>query len=137
MTRITPAARYAAIALAAILVLPACSDSNTLGPGNQLEVTNATDNFQFQVSNMEKIEQTETYTWAHTGTQATVNISESITAGSVILTIEDDAGTQVYQEDIASTGSGETTVGVAGDWTITVKIQKATGTFNFRVQKKT
>ena len=117
--------------------LAACSGDNTLGPDNQLEVTSATDNFQFQVSNMDKISQTLSYTWQNTGTQATIDISQAIASGSAILTIRDAGSTVVHQEDIANDNDTDTSVGVAGDWTIEVRIQSATGTFNFRVQKKT
>jgi hypothetical protein len=117
-------------------VLTACGD-NTLGPDNQLEVTNATDNFQFQVSNMDTISQTLRYTWLNTGTQATIDISQAIASGGATLTISDADGTVVHQEDIANDNDTDTAVGVGGDWTIEVRIQNATGTFNFRVQKKT
>jgi hypothetical protein len=115
----------------------ACGGDMGLGPDNQLEVTNASDNFQFQVSNIESVSETLSYTWQNTGTQAKIDISEAITAGSAILTIEDANGTVVHQEDIADDNDTDTAVGVAGDWTIQVSIQSATGTFNFRVQKQT
>jgi hypothetical protein len=115
----------------------ACGGEIGLGPDNQLEVTNATDNFQFQVSNMESVSETLSYTWQNTGTQATIDISQAITAGSAILTIEDADGTVVHQEDIADDNDTDTAVGVAGSWTIKVEVQSANGTFNFRVQRRT
>jgi hypothetical protein len=119
------------------VVFAACSGDNVLGPDNQLEVTAATDNFQFQVSNMDNISQTLSYNWENTGTQATIDISQAITSGSAILTIRDADGTVVHEEDIADDNDTDTSVGVAGTWVIEVRIQSASGTFNFRVQKKT
>lgn len=117
--------------------LTACSSDNSLGPDNQLEVTNATDDFQFQVSNMDRVSQTLSYLWENTGTQATIDISQAIASGSALLTIRDDFGNVVYQEDIADDNDTDTAVGDAGMWAIEVRIQSATGTFNFRLQKKT
>ncbi|UCD25452.1 MAG: hypothetical protein JSW51_05925 [Gemmatimonadota bacterium] len=119
------------------LALASCATSNLIGPSNQLEVNNAVDDFQFQVSNLDRIVQTLTYTWECTGQQATIDISESITVGSAILTIRDDAGTTVHQEDLAQDNDTDTAVGAAGNWIIEVKFEGTSGTVNFRVQKKT
>ncbi len=123
----------------AVLVMgfAACDGDIGLGPDNQLEVTNAADNFQFQVSVMESVTETLSYTWQNSGTQATIDISQAITAGSAILTIRDAGGTVVHQEDIADDNDTDTAAGVAGSWSIEVEIRSATGTFNFRVQTAT
>ena len=127
--------------VAALLVLTAsfsaCDGAIPLGPDNQLEVTNAADNFQFQVSNMENVSETLSYVWENSGTQATVDISQAIAGGSPILTIRDADGTVVHQEDIAEDDNTDTAVGVAGSWDIEVRIRNTTGTFNFRVQRRT
>ena len=64
------------------LVVFACGGDNVIGPDNQLEVTNAADNFQYQVSNLDNVTETMQYTWQNTGTQATIDISQAITGGS-------------------------------------------------------
>jgi len=120
-----------------VVSLASCDGDIGLGPDNQLEVTSAVDNFQFQVSNMESVSETLSYTWQNNGTQATIDISQAITAGSAILTIRDADGTVVHQEDIAEDNDTDTAAGVAGAWSIEVRIQSVTGTFNFRVQKTT
>ena len=120
---------------AALLVALACGDSNVLGPDNQLEVTNATDNFQIQASSMVDITQTLTYTWQNTGTQANVNQSGNITAGSATLTISDADGTEVYSRTLTQTGTFQTDPGTAGVWTIVIELSGADGTLNARVQK--
>ena len=120
-----------------VAILMACGEDTTLGPVNAVEVTNSVDNFLFRVSNLENISDTRSYTWENTGTQATIDITQSIVGGSVILTIRDDAGTVVHQEDIADDNDTDTAVGVAGSWAIEVRLQNTTGGFDFRVQKKT
>jgi flagellar hook assembly protein FlgD len=126
-----------ALSVALMIAIAGCSDSNVIGPDNQLEVTNAQDNFQLQVSALDGVTQTLEYTWQNTGTQATIDVSEAITSGTAILTITDAAGTVVYQEDLADDSDGQTTVGVAGGWGIGVVLDGVNGTFNFRVQRTT
>ena len=129
--------RMLALSLALVVAAGACGDSNVIGPDNQLEVTNATDNFQLQVSVLAGVSQTLTYTWQNTGTQATIDVSQAITSGTALLTITDANGAVVYQEDIAEDSDGQTTVGVTGGWGIRVELEDVNGTFNFRVQRTT
>jgi len=129
--------RMLALSLALVVATGACGDSNVIGPDNQLEVTNATDNFQLQVSVLEGVSQTLTYTWQNTGTQATIDISQAITSGTALLTITDADGAVVYQEDIGEDSDGQSTVGVMGGWGIHVDLEAVSGTFNFRVQRTT
>lgn len=114
----------------------ACS-GNTVGPENELEVSNQTDNFSFQVSDLSDVTQDFSYNWVNTGTQAVVDASASIGAGKVFLIIRDADNAIVYQEDLVTDGDGETLAGREGVWRVEVRLDGATGTFNFRVQKKT
>lgn len=118
------------------LALAAC-DGNVLGPDNQLEVGNNQDQFQFQVTALTDVTDSRSYQWENTGAQATIDVSQSITSGSAFLTIRDAAGAVMYQEDLADDSDGSTPNGEAGTWTIEVRIDSATGDFNFRVQKTT
>lgn len=113
----------------------ACGGSNTLGPDNQVEVNNATDSFQWQASNMEKINQTLTYTWTNTGTTADVNQASSLSGGSATLQVTDADGQEVYSRSLAENGTFQTSQGASGDWTVTVELSDASGAVNFRLQK--
>ena len=126
-----------AILLLVLLAGTACDDANVIGPENQLEVTNAADDFQFQVSVLDRVSQTLTYDWENTGPQATIDISEAITSGSATLTITDAQGTVVHEGEVANGQGGSTIAGAAGTWHIRVTLDTVTGTFNFRVQKMT
>lgn len=119
----------------AILSIPACSSDNTLGPGNNVQVSNNTDTFEWQASSMDNIGETLTYNWENTGTTADVNQSSSITGGSATLTVWDDAGTQVYTRSLADNGTFTTTAGTAGTWTVEVKLSGTSGMVNFRLEK--
>ncbi len=126
------------VAVTGTLLLTGCGDSsNGIGPENQLEVTNAQDQFQFQLTALDDVSDRRGYDWENTGTQATLDISEAITGGSATLTILDAAGTVVYDAEITENGPATTAVGLSGTWRIEVVLSKTTGTFNFRVQKAT
>lgn len=109
-----------------------CSDS--LAPF-QPEVTNATDNFQLQATGVTSVSATRTYSWSNTGTRATVNHSTTTSGGTARLVIRDAGGTSVYDGPLVASLNEPTTVGVAGTWTIELRLTGYSGTLNFRVQR--
>ena len=118
------------------LVTASCgSDTNPIGPQNQPEISNLQDSFQFQASNLTGTTQTLTYAWSNTGTSANVNQSGAVTSGTATLIIRAPGGAQVYNRDLAQTGTFTTDTGVAGNWQIEVRLVNVIGTLNFRVQK--
>jgi hypothetical protein len=119
----------------AISALAGCSGDNVIGPGNQLEATNAPDDFQFQVTNLKDVTQTLTYHWSNTGDSANVNQASSLTGGSATLMIRGPTGTPLYQSDLGANGTFHTSKDATGIWEIRVVLSKASGTLNFRVQK--
>jgi len=131
---LTLSRRFSMLGLA--LLLAGCADStNVIGPENQLEVNNATDTFQWQVTALSNVTQTLSYSWQNVGTLANVNQSSSLGNGSADLRILDSAGVEVYSRDLAQNGTFQTAAGAAGKWTVTVTLTEVHGTLNFRVQK--
>jgi len=123
------------LGLAMILAtsLAACSD-NPVGLEDP-EVSNTTDNFQFQASAVASVTATQSYSWNNTGTRATINHSTTTTAGTALLTVRDAAGTVVYTNALVPSLNEPTAVGTTGTWTIVVTMTSYTGTLNFRAQK--
>lgn len=118
--------------------LGACSDDDSpTAPGIEPEIINNVDNFQFQTTAIQNYSGTLNYNWSNTGTMAVVDQSSAVTAGSVTLFILDDAGTTVYERDLALDGTTSSNAGVAGDWTIRVVCSSLSGTLNFRADKDT
>ncbi len=117
-------------------MLAGCGGGNVLSPQFQPEVSNLTDNFQFQATGVTNVSQTLQYTWQNTGTVANVNQACSVTGGMATLSIRDAAGTMVYSSDLSTNGSVATLSGVAGGWRIEVVLSNMSGTLNFRVQKR-
>jgi len=131
--RIRQGALAATLALVAGML--ACDGTHVIGPDNQLEVTNGVDSFQWQVTDLDDVTQTLTYSWQNTGTGADVNQAATLSSGSAVLRIDDSAGNEVYSRSLTENGTFSTDSGSAGPWTITVTLNGATGTLNFRVQK--
>jgi hypothetical protein len=126
------------VPLVLLLALGGCgSDKSPVSPGVNPEIVNATDNFQFQVTNVRNFTESWDYTWSNTGVMAVADHSSSVTGGSATLTLLDDAGTEVYSRDLAVDGSFNSTSGQTGSWTVRVSLSGASGTFNFRVDKAT
>ena len=123
------------IALATVALLVAgCGDGPTAAPF-QPEVTNARDSFQAQATGVTNVTGTVSYTWANTGTRATINHSTTTTGGTAVLTIRDAANAVVYTRALSPSLNEPTVVGVAGNWTIQLTTENYAGTMNFRVQK--
>jgi hypothetical protein len=116
-------------------VLAGCDANDLIGPENEPEVTNTTDSFQWQVTDLSSVTQFLNYTWVNTGTSADVSQSSSLTAGSAGLEVRDGAGTTVFVGDLSQGGTFQTAPGVAGDWSVRVVLANASGTFNFRLEK--
>ena len=126
------------LALALLIGAVACgANGNPIGPDNQLEVTSATDQFQFQLTALKDVTDTRTYNWENTGAQATIDVSQAIGGGAAVLTIRDADGTVMYDSDIAADNDTTTPQGTAGTWRIEIVLTNVTGSFNFRVQKTT
>jgi len=125
------------LALVVLAGLVACSDSPT-SPGVQPQITNLTDDFAYQVTDVQNYSSTDSYGWQNTGTDATVDHSTSLTGGSATLIILDATGTQVYSRPLDQSGSFATATGTAGSWTIRIVYASTTSpAVNFRVQKAT
>jgi len=124
--------------LTLVVLIAGCSkDDLPLSPGIEPEIVNSTDNFQFQVTAMLNYTGTLNYTWTNTGTEADVDQSTTLASGSAVLKLFDHTGTQVYSRSLTEDGSFASTAGTAGSWAVRVEFQEASGTVNFRADKRT
>ena len=123
---------FPVLGLVAVLVGAGCSDP--VSPF-QPELSNKTDTFEFQATGVSGVTSTYTYSWANTGSRASINHSTTTTAGSATLVIRDAAGTVVYNKALVPSLNEPTLNGVAGTWTIQLGLTGYSGTMNFRAQK--
>ena len=130
--RISAHSLAVALLFAAAILGAGCGDS--LDPFEP-ELTSATDNFQLQATGVTDVTLTRTYSWANTGTRASINHSTTTSQGNTQLTIRDAAGAVVYSKALSPSLNEPTTAGVAGAWSIELRLTNYSGTLNFRVQK--
>ena len=120
-----------------LLILTAgCGSGNSaLNPAFQPQISNQTDNFQFQATGVTNVTQTLTYPWQDTGNASSINQASAITGGTAFVTVKDAQGVAVYSGDLKANGTFSSLQGATGNWTIIVTLTKVNGTLNFRVQK--
>ena len=123
--------------VAGIILLSACGSdpAEPLAPFEP-QISNATDNFQLQATDVTDVGTVLQYTWENTGTQASVDHSTTTAGGSAVLTIMDASGATVYDQALVPSLNEDTASGSTGNWTIVVTLSEYSGTLNFRVQKK-
>lgn len=135
MPRVKDLRRLRAVTLCVAVFLTACG-GDPLGPNGREQITASPDNFLVQLWDLSEATDTRSYTWQTTATQATVEILQLACSGSAVLTVKDAAGTVVHQEDIFNDNDTDTSVGVAGQWTIEVQLQNVNCTLSFRLVRK-
>ena len=119
------------------ILLTGCTSSPSQPLANfQPEIVNNSDNFSFQATAVQNVSATVFYTWPNSGTQATVNHSSAIDAGSAVVQIFDANNIEVYSNILMSSGTPATTVGTAGNWTVKITLKNVYGTLNFNTKKR-
>ena len=132
----TPRVHGRSVILAlAMLAVAGCNEATA--PRYEPEITNATNSFEFQVTDLVRVSDALEYRWQNDGTTATINQSTVLTAGTATLTLRDAAGTQVYSRALTENGTFTSSAGTAGQWRIRIVFGNASGTANFRVQRTT
>lgn len=121
--------------LVALALAGGCDTRVIAGPTFQPQVVNVANDFAFQVSALDNVNDVKEYTWQSDGGAATVSQLPSNLTGTVSLFIIDAAGTQVYQHALTDSGTFTTSAGVAGSWTVRVRLEDASGAVTFRVRK--
>ena len=118
-------------------LLVGCGSSDPTSPlaNFQPEISNVTDNFALQASNVTDVGETIVYSWTNTGTVASIDHSTTVTGGSAALVIEDASGTIVYNAPLEASLNEASTPGTSGVWKIRLVLTSYDGTLNFRVQK--
>jgi len=112
-----------------------CSDNTDPLAAFEPEVSNVADSFSLQATGVKNVTARVTYTWANSGTRATINHSTTTTAGSAQIVIKDDAGTVVYDKGLVPSLNEPTGTGQPGDWTIEIVLMRYSGTLNVLAQK--
>ena len=118
--------------LLGILTFSACKkDSDGFKP----EVTNQTDNFIFQNSNVSNGTGSFEYRWSNTGTRATITISTQGQAGQMDIKVYDGLNVEVYSNSLDNNGSFTTGSGTSGQWRIVFVFKNFNGNIQVNAKK--
>ena len=120
-----------------LLFLAIGCGNDLLDPRFEPEVSNKTDSFEFQATDIRNVSQTVPYSWENTGEIANINQASTLTSGTGILILVDSQGEEVYRRDLNNNGTFQTNAGSSGQWTIRIQLSEANGTINFSAEKRT
>jgi hypothetical protein len=134
-TPLRRAGRAGISVLAVIATLGACDTRTTTEPVFQPQVVVVPTEFAFQASALFNVSSSQDFVWQSAGGTATVSQLPDNLSGAVSLVVLDGAGTQVYQHALTDQGTFTTLPGVAGNWTVRVRLEGASGALTFRLTK--
>ena len=102
----------------------------------QVGVSNNTNSFSYGGQVAGKTDSIS-YEWKNTGSKANINWGGQAASGTMVLTIKDAAGANVFTKTISgasqSGSSDSTKSGKSGDWTITLSFNDFTGQMGLNV----
>jgi len=128
MNRIRAAAPRFLAVTPLLLLLSAGGCGEPYSSGKNLQVTNETNLFRFQVSDMKNYSQTFAFTWTTSSTTgAIVDQFGTISGGDATLVLKDASGTTVYSRSLKQNGRFTTDIGSAGHWTVQILMNKVSG----------
>lgn len=111
-----------------------CEASNS--PNGQVAVCNKDGSFSYS-TNAGMTTKTDTYTWTNGEATADVHWALNLGMGSASITVKDAAGKTVFTKSISKvgqeSGTKTTQAGQAGEWTVDVKLNNASGQVAFEV----
>jgi hypothetical protein len=123
------------IAATAALLTAACNDVVTeIEEENDPTVTIEVGTFRYEAHDLDNVHQEFSFIWPNAGTQAAVLHRGFVPHGSSIIVIRDDAGIEVYREEMLYQTDDVTSVGVPGDWTVEFLLHGTTGRIDMQLE---
>ncbi len=126
---------FAACLFAAIVA--ACADpAVTLGPDNQMIVTNQPGLFRFDAKDLNNVIDDTSFTWVSADSQARILHNSLITHGELVLHVLDANNVEVYNHEVSVVYETDTLTnkGKPGPWTVRFEIKAATGHINVTLE---
>jgi hypothetical protein len=110
-----------------------CADSivRELDETNSPAVTNTPEEFDFIATEMRNVNDKLVFVWPNTASRAAVHHNSFLHHGYGILVIQDAVGAVVDSTTLEWELESETSVGVPGDWTVSLTLASARGRAEF------
>ena len=125
----------AASLLGAWLLLGAgCASTHT--SGNDFQVTNRSDFFEFKIGTAKTLTMSQNYAWWNPDSSAAVRQDSNVLDGEALVEIRDADGAVVHSKNLREQGTMASLKGKPGMWSVKVTLDKATGSVRFQVEGK-
>lgn len=124
-----------AVALLGWLMLGAgCASTHTAG--NDFQVTNRSDFFEFKIGTAKTFTMSQNYAWWNPDSSAAVRQDSGIQSGEALVEIRDADGVVVHLKNLREQGTMVSLKGKPGMWSVKVTLDKASGLVRFQVEGK-
>ena len=131
-------ARRPLVAALALVLTAACSNpSETLGPDNNVQVTNLVGHFQLTADNIQNVTTTMTFKWQNPGTYAAIQHLSFAPHGTTLLILNDADGTEVYRQKLLYEEDDRSLDGTPGEWTVTFSLDQTVAQINVIIDSAT
>ena len=125
--------RLMAVAWAALLAA-GCASTHTAG--NDFQVTNKSDYFEFKIGTAKTFTMSQNYAWWNPDSSAVVRAGSDIQEGQALVEIRDADGSVVHSKNLSEQGTTESLKGKPGMWSVKVTLDKASGLVRFQIEGK-
>jgi hypothetical protein len=122
-----------AVAWAALLAA-GCASTHTTG--NDFQVTNKSDYFEFKIGTAKTFTMSQNYAWWNPDSSAVVRAGSDIQGGQALVEIRDADGSVVHSRNLSEQGTTESLKGKPGMWSVKVTLDKASGLVRFQIEGK-
>lgn len=127
--------RRAAVLLGTCLLLVAgCASTHTTG--NDFQVTNRSDFFEFKIGTATNFTMSQNYAWWNPDSTAVVRQDSNIQHGQGLVEVRDADGTVVHSKNMNEQGTATSLKGNPGMWSVKVNLDKADGSVRFQIEGK-
>ena len=124
--------RAAALLGAWLLLGAGCASTRTAG--NDFQVTNRSDFFEFKIGAAKTLTMSQNYAWWNPDSSAAVRQDSNILDGEALVEIRDADGSVVHSKDLREQGTIVSLKGKPGMWSVKITLDKATGSVRFQVE---
>ena len=121
-------------AAAGLFLMAGCASTHTAG--NDFQVTNKSDYFEFKIGTAKTFTMSQNYAWWNPDSSAVVLAESDIQAGEALVEVRDADGSVVHSKNLKEQGRTVSLKGKPGMWSVKVTLDKASGLVRFQIEGK-
>lgn len=121
-------------AAAGLFLMAGCASTHTAG--NDFQVTNKSDYFEFKIGTAKTFTMSQNYAWWNPDSSAVVLAESDIQGGEALVEVRDADGSVVHSKNLMEQGTTVSLKGKPGMWSVKVTLDKASGLVRFQIEGK-